>query len=452
MGADLREQRRTALLIAGAILLIVGPILQHWSAQPASRYLLTVAIVDDHSLELDPYVGGLGLDRAQYRGHVYSDKAPYQALLAAPAFQAYRAAGGDPFPILGGERRVDVATNYGLWWVTLWSATLPAIVLTLVVRRLVATVDRAVATKIALAITLATTTLPFASWLFGHVLAAMWVALAWHLARPEGASPRAVLAAGLCLGAGIGTEYAVAALAVLLLLDQLLRQRWSGAVSLSLGTVLTTLPLLLYNWLVFEDPFEVSYQGHLPSFEGKGALGVYNLELPRVEEVGRALVGDRGLFVLTPIVLCAVVGCLLIVREAGALRRDAMLGLTAMALLVVISTGIDGLGGDSPGPRYLIPVFPLLAIPLVTAWRRAPLFCAAASAWGFITMWMASVTVPDVASTVPRAFGLWTDRLLDGDLVDNVLTGSSHRWVLFVTTGCGLTLVALLLRSEHAEE
>ena len=156
-----RSDRRAEWLIAIAILCITGPLIQVWTAQPASRYTLSVAVVDDHSLRIDPYVGVLGVDRAVFEGHTYSDKAPYQPLLAVPAYAVFRAAGGAPFPIVDQEQVINRSTHVGLWWVTLWSATIPAILLTLAVRRLVGQVNPRLATTVALAVTLGTTMLPF---------------------------------------------------------------------------------------------------------------------------------------------------------------------------------------------------------------------------------------------------------------------------------------------------
>lgn len=434
------------LLIAIAILLITGPIIQQWSAQPASRYLLTIAAVDDHSLEIDPYVGVLGIDRAEFKGHTYSDKAPYQPLLAAPAYQIFRWLGGKPFPVIEGRQLINRSTHFGLWWVTFWSSTVPAIVLTIAVRRLVARFDRRHATAVALAMTLGTTMLPFTSWLFGHVMAAMWVALAWSLLRPAGPTHRACLVAGLCLGAGIGTEYTVAVIALLFLLDLSLHRRWMPASWLSAGTVLGALPLLAYNWLIFENPFEVSYQGHLPNFQGSGTFGVFNLTAPRMNEIERALVGDRGLFVLTPVALLAVLGCVLAIRDGAPTRRDGWFGLLSLVSFVIVSTGIDGLGGDSPGPRYLIPMFPLLAIPLAVAWRRFPRPCAVAACIGAVTMWLAAVTAPNIGSTAPNAIGTWMERFRAGDLAVNLLTGRDHRWILLLTTAGGVVFVVTAVR------
>lgn len=438
-------------LVAVAILVIAGPIAQVYNAQVASRYALTVAAVDDRTLQIDPYVDVLGVDRAEYEGHTYSDKAPYQPLLAAAPYAAFRAVGGEAFPVVDGRQMVNRSTHWGLWWVTLWSATLPAMVLGVALRRLLVRHGSAHATEVALALVLGTTILPFASWLFGHVAAAMWVGLAWFALHPRNPSNRACALAGLCLGAGIGTEYTVSVIALLLLVDLAMRRRLAASLWLSAGTVVATVPLLIYNWVVFDNPFEVSYQGHLPNFQGSGAFGVFNLTAPEPGEVWRALLGGRGLFVLTPIAVFAAVGCVRALRAGGELRRDGWLAATAFAGFILISTGIDGLGGDSPGPRYLIPIFPLLAVPLAEAWRRFPLPCGVAAGIGGLTMWAATVTDPAIRSRSANAVSVWFEDLIGGDLVPNVITGRDHPWVVVATTMAGLAVAAAAIRAARTD-
>ena len=57
---------------------------------------LTAAIWDDGTLVLDRYEAQLSVDRAVRDGHLYSDKAPGQPLLAVPFYAMYRGVGGEP--------------------------------------------------------------------------------------------------------------------------------------------------------------------------------------------------------------------------------------------------------------------------------------------------------------------------------------------------------------------
>ena len=442
-GIDRRRALRGDILLALGILLLAGPLVQEWFAQNASRYALSAAVVEYRSLELDAYARVLSIDRATFRGHTYSDKAPYQALLAAPFLEAYVRAGGKAYPVAVDRTdavdRLVESTARGLWWVTLWSSTIPAMALAIVIRRTVAQIYPERATVVAVAMAVGTLVLPFSSILTGHVMAALWVAGAWHVLRGSSLSTGAAVGAGVLLGAAIGTDYptaliAMAALVLTVFAHGLRRGAW-----LSVGTVLGTLPLLLYNWLVFANPFEVSYQGHLPNFQGDGALGVYNLTPPKLHEVTRALVGSKGLLALTPVMLLAFAGCWYAISRVSAIRRDAVFALVGFVGVLAVSTGIDGIGGDSPGPRYLIPVLPLFALPLAEAWRRLPFLCTASAVIGAGWMLLAAATVP--LASRPRN---WLQAAADLDFTANVITGQSHTWVLLIPTAGGLAVLLYL--------
>ena len=92
--------RRVELLLALLVVVIAGPLVHDNGAQQASRYTLTAAIWDEHTLNLDMYAAldepVLGVDRAVRDGSTYSDKAPLQPMLAVPFYAAYRAVGGEP--------------------------------------------------------------------------------------------------------------------------------------------------------------------------------------------------------------------------------------------------------------------------------------------------------------------------------------------------------------------
>lgn len=429
--------------MALSILLTAGTVLDSWTAQPASRYLLTVAVVDQHTLTLDRNAHLLDVDQAVHDGHVYSDKAPYQPLLAAPAYQAFRAVGGDAFPQRDGRPAPKSSSfHWGRWWVGLWSSTIPAMLLCLVLRRLVAQVHPTVATPVALALSLGTMLLPFASALFGHVLAALFGAGGWLLVRRPEVSPRSMLAAGLLLSASIGTEYPLVIPVLAVVVAALVAHGVRKVAFLALGGGLGAIPLMLYSWAAFGSPVRTAYQGNLPNFQGSGALGVYNLVWPQADELRKALIGDRGLFTLTPVCLVAVVFAVLSIVERRPTRRDGVLALVILSAMWIMSAGIDGYGGASPGPRYLIPVLPFLAVPLADAWMRAPRACAAAAVIGAIPMVLATMSAPLLDTDYTQSIRYWIDRVLGGHLADSVVGELFGRGALYVVVATGLTCAA----------
>lgn len=437
---------RVDVLIAVGLLLLTGPVIQRWTAQPASRYLATVAIVDDGTFRLDSYAHLLGEDFAAHRGHVYTDKAPYQPIAAGPIYAAYRLVGGEPFPVARDVVRLDDldrGAHRGLWWVSLWSSTLPAVALTLLMRRSLVRSHPEIATPVALALAVGTIMLPFASQLFGHVLTALWVAIAFHLLDDPALSWRRSVVAGGALGLAVGTEYPAALLAVIAGAAVLLRHPANRTLALAGGAAVTTLPLLAYNAAVFGGPLELSYRGHQPVFGDEGAFGVPNLVAPTRDHILEALVGGKGLLTLTPIMLLAVAGCVVSLHRRLPAGRESAVALAGLAGLVLVSTGMDGIGAASPGPRYLVPVLPLFARPLATMWRMAPVLCAGAATVGATCMILATITDP-----IGPILRDWVERSTSGDLAANVFTGHAATWPLYLTTILGIGVLLAAVRSD----
>jgi hypothetical protein len=440
-------ERRVELLVGLALLLIAGPMMHGWSAAPASRYLLTVAIVEDGTIYLDDYEQHLFLDQAVVDGRVLSDKAPYQALAAVPLFAVYRLAGGEPLPDRAAEHPIDPGPMPGLWWLTLWASTLPAFALFVLMRRLTMRVYPDVAMPVATALLFGTIVLPFAAVYFGHVLSAALVFGAWSLLRDTD-RPRQLLLGGVLVALAVGTEYPVAVCAAVLFVDALVRHRWK-AIHVAIGGFLGAVPLMAYQWAAFGGPLKTAYQGHLPYFQGDGALGVYNLQPPDPNEIARALIGDRGLFVLTPVLLVALIGAVVAIRQRTPVRRDAIVALAMLVGLVIVSTGVDGIGGGAPGPRYLLPVIPFMALPLAEAWRRFGGVAAAAAVIGGSFMLLATITNPLVWTSERVGPTRWIDAVLDGDLGPNLPRFLGAGWLLPLLVAGGVLVLVVALREER---
>lgn len=439
--------RRIEVLIAVALLLIAGPMMHKYLAAPASRYLLTVAIVEDGTIFLDDYEEHLFIDKAVVDGRVLSDKAPYQSMIGVPFFAVYRVAGGDAFPATAAEDPTTPTPMIGLWWLTLWTSLVPAFVLFLLMRRIVTRVYPKVSTRTAVALLFGTILLPFAAMLFGHVLSATLLFAGWYVMR-DSQRQRDLVWAGLLIALGVGTEYPVAVCAVVLFGAAVARHR-AQAAFLVLGGVIGAVPLMLYHTAAFGGPFQTAYQGHLPNFQGDGALGVYNLQWPDSYEIMRALVGDRGLFVLTPILLVALVGAFVAIRERTGVRRDSILAMVMLVGLLAVSTGIDGIGGASPGPRYLIPIIPFMALPLAEAWRRFGTMAAVAAILGATFMLMATITDPMVETDDPVGPTEWVDELIAGELGPNLPQHLGAGALLPVFTVAGLFVLAAALHLDR---
>jgi hypothetical protein len=174
--------------------------------------------------------------------------------------------------------------------------------------------------------------------------------------------------------------------------------------------------LFAYNAWAFGSPLRNGYSnavlelgatGH--DVIGANDIGFFGLTHPRAGVLVDLLFSERGLFVLMPVTLAAVVGLPLLARSA---RREAFLvGGLALAVLLYNAAYYLPFGGGSPGPRFLVPILPFLGLPLAAALVRWPLIVLATFAVSAFWMISATTAGPLLAEDISPASWI-------GDIVD----------------------------------
>lgn len=431
LGRWLAAQRVDLLLVLLA-LLAVGPFVQRYTAQPASRYALTAAIWDNHTVDLDEYRHAVWVDSVEFEGELRSDKPPMQPLLAVPAYASYRAVGGEP------AVDVRVNRNLGLWWVTLWSSVVPFAALLVMMRRQAARfVSQRVALVTALSIGFGTLLFPFASQLYGHLLEASLAFGSWVVLKSCRPTRLNTAIAGALAGAAVATGYSVGVVAVVLSAYVIVRRQhvlWWFA-----GAVPFVLIVVGYNALAFDSPLRVSY-----GVKHDGAFGVGN-EGVNPENPLKALFSPRGYLGTTPIVLLAILGALRAVVRRTVAATEALIALAILAgFLLLLAFWSNPWGGEMPGPRYTIPLMPFLVLPLATIWDRLRVMAAGLTFVSVIMMTLPTITRHLVNVTNTAASTVYLRRLFDEPLVPTLwsIGIGNAGWLLHVAT-VGAVLGAL---------
>lgn len=396
---------------------VVGVVVAPYGAQQASRYALTAALVERHTVVLDEYERTLGIDRAVRDGHIYSDKAPGQPFLAAPFFFVGKTLGVEDGTVLRPER------NLGLWWMTFVSSALPAAALVVMMYRRARIVagNETMALAVVAAGFLGTLLLPFSTLLFGHVLAAALLYGAYLLVVGSGSWKRLAMA-GLLTGVAVTVEYtAVLGLLVLMAFTSIQHRR--RIVAFIVGGLPAAVALALYNNVAFGDPWTLSYQFSAFGEVAETARGVTSMftRMGLSNTVG-LFVDGRGLLVATPVVIIALAGA--IWRSRRGFQPDAVMALAMFGAFILLPLlWANPWGGASPGPRYMAPAMAFMVVPLIWAFRRWRILTLTTIALSVLTMSAATFTDPLI---LPRdsheGLGFWLGEVIRGHVVDTLPT------------------------------
>jgi 4-amino-4-deoxy-L-arabinose transferase-like glycosyltransferase len=331
-----------------------------------SHYVLVKAL-SDGSPVIDAKLAELGdlstLDVTRVGEHLYSNKAPGLAFVTLGPYLVLEALGartvGDPTQML--------------WALGLVGVVLPAVGILVLVRWLAQITEPGFGTVAAVAAGLGTLLLPFATLFFSHALSAFLVVAAFALLfRERRASSHIALvaAAGLVAGLACATEYPNAFSALVLGVYAACRPGWlQRGLAYAGGFVLGLLPLLLYNQWAFGSPTHLSYIGSL-SDQHLDTARIASAH-PQAEVLLEELFGRSGLITLSPVLVAGVVGWILLGRRGW--RAEALVVAAVCSLYLTYNASYgSNFGGFSPGQRYVIPIIPMLAIGLATAFRSFP--------------------------------------------------------------------------------
>jgi hypothetical protein len=442
--------RVIGLVAIGAVALAWALPMQSAGCAQTSHYAAIRAFASGH-----PYIDRYAeesCDIVHWHGHYYAAKGPALDFFAVPWYLLLRTIGAvpsNPNRGLGYPAAMAGVPLRALWQIGLWAVVLPALGLLILLRRTANRLEPGLGVATAVTLGLGTLVLPFATLLFGVVPASALAFLSFALLLREDAGVARVAAAGAAAGLAIATDLPLVVPAVLLGLYAAARApHVRRLLAFGAGGVVGLLPLLLFDWWAFRNPFHTTYSGVAlnPGAGGveqsQGSHGFFSVQLPSPRVAVELILGSRGLVVLAPVVVAGVAGVVLLWRRG--LRSEATLIGGLCIAEVVWNSGRSGLfqalGGWSPGPRYLTPLLPFLCFALAPVLRRAPATVGVLAMISAGAMVVATSAEPLLQNDDTRH---WLSRIAHGNFVPTVvsLAGVGHGW-LAILPFYALVLVA----------
>jgi hypothetical protein len=319
-----------------------------------AHFDLTRAIVERHTLYIDGYDVNTGDVSKGTGGHTFINKPPGASILAAAPYAV----------IFAIERRlhlpVDSMTRTNRWISTALSAGLCGALigplLYLYGRRRGANARNALC--VSTIILFGTIVFPYSTMLFAHVPAALFLLLSLVLLKDR------PLAAGIAAGIAVSCFY-VCALAAAILAIAAFSYRRMVAVRFVAGTLPFAISMAMYQWLCFGSPFRTAVESSTRFTQKDRLFGVIGT-VSTDALYGITLSPYRGLFFVSPILLLAFA------RFASMKRNQEFWCVVTIAIVFILAiASFNGWsGGYAFGPRYLVPIVPLLGVAMMAARLR----------------------------------------------------------------------------------
>lgn len=365
-----RTPDRLAITVGLVVLLGLGWFSPFRSELPnpneVSRMYLTLALVDDHTTTIDGPIArhGMVLDHARRGAHRYSDKAPGLSFIGVPLYALGHGwvQGEGPSQVL---KRAHLLMR-------LSASVLPSALFAALAFGFLATYlpDRKLRALLLLGLVFATPWRFYGDLLFGHVLAG--VLAAGSLYSVERAvrrdRPRLLLLAGLLAGSCVMVEYlgAVVLLGALLLVALHRRTQWTTwLIAGAAGPIALT---MVYHQAAFGRALTPGYARIGTGYSTLHAQGMWGVGWPSLEALsGLNFSLHRGLFVIAPWLLFALLGWVKMAKEPTQRPLGIALALTAVGWLLLVAGFPGWEGGGAAGPRHIVATIPLFLVPLAVA-------------------------------------------------------------------------------------
>jgi hypothetical protein len=373
-----------------------------------SRFDLTRALVEDHSIVIDRFANNTG-DTAR-SDHFFCDKAPGLSIAGAVPYELVHV-------LFGSERPSPEYLSWASWLATVFAVALPSALGVIALSFLLGALGVHTGPRLALAATwgLATLALPYSTLYYGHqVCAALMIGafvLLVRIGRGVDEVARVRLGAvGAMLGWAVVVEYPAALVMVVLGVYAWRMVSWRALVWIALGAAVPALILAAYHTAAFGAPWKLAYSY---STQGARHVGFMGIGVPDWTALQAIIASPfRGILFSTPWLALALPGAWRLWRSGKCAET-----ITCAAIVVLFvwmnASLVDWYGGWGVGPRYLVPCLPfaavlaggMLVVPVLRFKKVTLAIAGALVAWSLAFMLAATAVRPEVDDEIEHPFG-----------------------------------------------
>jgi hypothetical protein len=360
---------------------------RNWNV--VSRMGLALSLVEEGTFAINKFHKHAGRDKAMYKGNYYSDKAPGLSFTALP----FVAIGKMLLRVYDNNQAwVSTGVNKKFGFIVYFSTiftsglftAIAALLLYFVSLRIGASISGAVFAMLSFG--LASLSWGWATAFFGHAMVSSCLFIAFVtiiFLNQSSLNKRGDVLLGFLTGAllswAVVVEFTAAIASVIIMGFGISKAiTWDKKkasrviISATIGGVIFIVPLLYYNFMVFDSPFAIGY-----SYYEKGAFpemqaGLFGITYPRPMVLFRVLFSPfRGILWFSPILAITPIGIYYLGRHHNCRGIALTVALISGYYLLLNAAFVNWHAGWSTGPRYAIPMIAFLCLPLSIIWTKA---------------------------------------------------------------------------------
>ncbi len=227
-----------------------------WNTNEYSRFFLTQALIEHQSFSIDKIIFEHDTqDKSFYQGNFYSNKAPVSSFLAAPAYLAIR--------LTEIYARIPIGEGMTLYLIKAFTVSLPSALFLLLLFKFWSSITLHYSIRRAVLIVYALGTMiwPYSAMFYGHLLAAMSLALAFLIicaTKDAVSGSKTLFESGFFCGLAFSIEYPTALISICLFI-------YAAATMKKLRASLYLLLGVAAIWAIwsFFDPIQAAVAPHI---------------------------------------------------------------------------------------------------------------------------------------------------------------------------------------------